>query len=64
MKHSRFEFLVDLLVLKVPELCVQKHSETDILPEFSTFLQSYVCNERLMDRMSEFLVSLEGTPKH
>ena len=57
MKHSRFEFLVDLLVLKVPELC-----KTDISSEFSTFLQSYVCDEHLMDKMSEFLVSFKCNP--
>jgi len=59
MKHSRFEFLVDLLVLKVPEPCTQEHSKTDIPSEFYAFLQHYICDEHLVDKMSEFLVSFE-----
>ena len=58
-KHSRFEFLVDLLVLKVPQLYTQEHSKTGIPSEFPTFLQHYICDEHLVDKMSEFLVSFE-----
>lgn len=64
MKHSRFEFLVDLLVLKVPEPCTQEHSKTDIPSEFYAFLQCYICDEHLVDKMSEFLVSFEKSVEY
>ena len=57
MSYTHFEFLVDLLAIKVPQLFPHEQSGSDLYSEFSTFLQDYVSGWHIEERVPLILVS-------
>lgn len=57
MSYTRFEFLVDLLAIEVPQLFPHEQSGSDLYSEFSTFLQDYVSGWHIEERVPLILVS-------
>ena len=55
--YTRFDFLVDLLAIEVPQLFAQEQSGSDSYSEFSTFLQDCVSGGHIEEELPLILVS-------